>query len=316
MPSEPVHPSCVLENSRLRVEVRPTIGGKISSLLDVRTNREWLWRNPLLPIRTPRYADSYVMRNDSGGFDECFPAVAEGAFPTSPWEGVPVPDHGELWGLPWDYEATAMRVRMGVDGVRFPYRFERSLELSPHAPEVKLSYRAINRAPFPFPFLWSAHPLLAVEPGMRLLLPDEAPLRIYGGSETRFGGLGSPIQWPRLLERDLSLIPRQSAGFAVKLFGASPERGWVGLHDPKSASTLRMEYDPAHVPHLGLWLNMGGWTPFEGETPYFNVGLEPCIGAGDDLSLAVRHFRAHGVIPAKGETRWSLTLRFVDEPLT
>lgn len=304
----------VLANAHLSVEALPGAGGKLTSLRDS-SGREWLWRSPRLPLKAPTYGASYVREHDSGGFDECFPSVAEGPFPAEPWRGVAIPDHGELWGLAWDCERTEHGLTMGVDGVRFPYRFERSLMLCADAPEVRLRYRVLNRAPFPFPFIWSSHPLLAIRPGMRLLLPEGALMRVYGGSDPAFGACGATLTWPMLAGRDLSRLPGPEAGYSVKLFGDSPSRGWVGLHDPRSATTLRMEYDPERVPQLGLWLNMGGWTPFEGETPYYNLGLEPCIGAGDDLDLAIHRFGSYGVLPPKGELGWELTLRLVPETL-
>lgn len=314
-----MHPSSlsshVLSNPELRIEVIPAAGGKIVSFLDRRHDREWLWSNPRLPLRVPTYGASYVREHDSGGFDECFPAVAEGPYPTDPWRGVPIPDHGELWGLEWECKASDRHLAMSVDGVRFPYRFERSLELAEDAPELRLHYRVLNRAPFPFPFIWSSHPLLEIHPGLRLLLPEGAPLKVYGGSDPAFGAQGDSFAWPMLAGRDLSRLPGPEAGYSVKLFGDSPARGWVGLHDPETATTLRMEYDPVSVPQIGLWLNMGGWTPFEGETPYYNLGLEPCIGAGDDLELAVHRFESHGVLPPKGERSWDLKLRLVPETL-
>ncbi|MBO9539242.1 hypothetical protein J7643_01465 [bacterium] len=305
-----------LDSAALSLTVIPEAGGKIARLEDRRTGRDWLWHNPLLPVRVPTYGASYVRDHDSGGFDECFPAIAEGPFPDAPWQGVAIPDHGELWGLGWECEQEGpLSLRMGVDGVRFPYRFERRLILDPKEAVLRLDYRVINRAPFPFPFIWSSHPLLAISPGMRLLVPDETSLRVFGASESGLGERGTPMRWPFLQHLDLSTMPGPEAGYAVKLFGQAPARGWVGLHDPKTRTTLRFEYDPQSITHLGLWLNMGGWSPFEDQAPYFNLGLEPCIGAGDDLELAVRQYREHGVIPPMGERAWSMTLRLVEEIL-
>lgn len=305
----------VLENPFLRIAVIPQAGGKIASCFDLQTRREWLWTNSRLPVQAPIYGASYVRAHDSGGFDECFPAVAEGPYPVEPWHGVGIPDHGELWGLPWECEVEGRTLRMGVDGVRFPYRFERELELAEDAPELRLRYRVQNRAPFAFPFIWSSHPLLSIRPGMRLLIPDGTPMKVYGGSDPAVGDRGASFEWPMLAGQDLGLLPGPEAGYAVKIFGDAPARGWVGLHDPETATTLRMEYDLAEIPQLGLWLNMGGWTPFEGEPAYYNLGLEPCIGAGDDLELAMRQFGSYGCLPAKGELTWNLTLRLVSETL-
>ncbi|MNF17232.1 hypothetical protein D3C80_2206090 [compost metagenome] len=57
---------------------------------------------------------------------------------------------------------------------------------------------------------------------------------------------------------------------------------------------------------------MGGWCPIPGKEPYFNLGLEPCIGWGDDLAYAVTHGLSHGVLPPVGERRWTLELGLTD----
>lgn len=304
-----------LENPQLEVVIRPEIGGKIARLFDRVHGREWLWKNPLLPYRPPHYGATYVREHDSGGFDECFPAIAEGPYPTKPWQGTVIPDHGELWGLPWVGEVAEREAKLVVEGRRFPYRFERTATLAADAPELTLSYRVRNLAPQPFPFIWSAHPLLSIRPGMRLLLPEGSPLMVYGASKPELGERGTSLRWPHHQGHDLSVIPEAREGIALKLCGPSPERGWVGLHDPETHTTLRLDYDPQEIPHLGLWLNYGGWTPFEDQPAYFNLGLEPCIGMGDDLGFAMEQFQAYGQIPAHGAVEWKLTLRLIEETL-
>ena len=48
----------VIENTRLRVTVEPGSGGKITSLRDLATGREWLWRNPHIERMAPSYGMS------------------------------------------------------------------------------------------------------------------------------------------------------------------------------------------------------------------------------------------------------------------
>ncbi len=42
----------------------------------------------------------------------------------------------------------------------------------------------------------------------------------------------------------------------------------------------------AEVPQVGVWINCRGWAP-PGRKPYYNLALEPCIGAPDRLDVAV-----------------------------
>ena len=281
-----------LTGQAARATVVPGFGGKIASLVDPRSDREWLWHNDRLPFREPVYDASYTGEFDSGGWDECFPAVAPGFFPSGPWKGIPIPDHGELWGLPWEVEeATDARIALAASGIRFPLRFTRTIALADSG--LRLDYRVSNPTPFDFPFLWCAHPLLAIEPGMELLLPEGTELQAYGRD------LGKPWRWPREL-------PPPDAGLAIKAFGRSPRPGWAAVR--AGSSGLRMEWDPAVVTHLGIWLNAGGWAGSTGAAPYYNLGLEPGIGPGDDLNLAASILQDAGTIPAKGHCDWTLQL--------
>src|SRR5262245_34070136 len=75
----------------------PELGGKVSSLRDTRNGREWLWRHPRYEYKRVPHGSSYITEADTGGWDECFPSVAQCQYPSAPWQGVPIQDHGELW---------------------------------------------------------------------------------------------------------------------------------------------------------------------------------------------------------------------------
>lgn len=285
-------PALALVGEAGRLIVVPAWGGKIVSLSSTRTGREWLWQNPHLAPRAPVYDGDFVGCFDQGGWDECFPAIRGGFHPAWPWEGTRIPDHGELWGLPWQVEvADEARIRLGVAGVRFPIAFTRELALT--STGFRLEYRAWNPTAFPFPFIWSAHPLLAIEPGMELSGIDQT-MRVYGG-----GPFGAPFEVPRAL-------PGPDARVAIKCFGRSPAAGRVEVS--AGAERLRMTFSPREITHLGLWLNLGGWSGVPGAPPYYNLGLEPSIGAGDDLDLAVTHLGEYGTIPPRSAIEWSLDL--------
>ena len=94
----------------------------------------------------------------------------------------------------------------------------------------------------------------------------------------------------------------------VKLFGKSPIQGFVAVQDPERRAELRMHFDPTEITHLGLWLNFGGWSGVPGAPPYYNLGLEPCIGAQDDLAVAYHQFKDVGTLPPNGRRNWQLDL--------
>ena len=308
----------MVENALVRCTVVPPLGGKIASLVHLPTMREWMWRNQAIEPKQPEYGASYVAAHDLGGFDECFPSVAATHFPGGPWDGTKVPDHGEIWALPWKADTfcdgATCEIRLTAHGVRFPYRFERSLWLVEGDPGIRLTYTVTNMAPYPFPFIWSSHPVFNVTPGTKLHVPGAREFTLFGSPQDRFGRLGASIPWPRAKDQegrewDLAVTPDTTAGWAMKLFGKAPSLGYVALQDVFAGAELRLHFDPAEVTHLGLWLNYGGWTGVAGAAPYYNVAIEPCIGAQDDLAMAVRHFHEHGLLPAHGRRSWQLEVR-------
>jgi hypothetical protein len=233
------------------------------------------------------------------------PTVAPCRYPRAPWEGVDVPDHGAVWSLPWAVEAEGDQIRLGVEGVRLPYRMEKTVHLLGEG-RVRLTYRLLNRSPFDMPFVWSSHPLFALRPGMRVDLPCSA---VRVDLAARFAAThGDRLRWPVTADGlDLSRVPDASAGLAVKLFAETGPEGWAALVDPDDGASFRFDFDPAQITHLGLWLNYGGWAGSPGAAPYYTLALEPCISAPDALDAAVGHWRAHGLAPAEGA--WWLELR-------
>src|SRR5690349_5203289 len=112
--SQPV----TIENEFLRLAVWPQFGGKVSSAIDKEDGFELLYSIPEeLPTRC-----QYDMPYDAGwysGWDECFPAVAAGPYTLHPYQGIAIPDHGEIWSLP----TTAVPTRDGITTVWHGLRF-------------------------------------------------------------------------------------------------------------------------------------------------------------------------------------------------
>ncbi len=293
----------VLRNDFIELEVSPELGGKISRLCDRRSGRDWLWKNPHLPMRPPQYGESYVENIDSGGWDEIFPSVSP-----SKAGGFDIPDHGDLVGLPWEViEQSDKMLFLGCD-TRFAHcRFERRITLD--GEKLRFDYRLENRSDKILPWLWCAHPLIALEPGMKLLLPPLIAMELKGG----VGVKPEKFFWPeaKKSKRRLDVVPDPSSPdfrpFAAKIFTGFAEAEEFTLIAPDRRSALIFAWDSRQVPYLGLWLNCRGWSGC-GSAPYFNLGIEPTNAPFDDLADAIAD-DSSGWIPA-GETRqWSLEVR-------
>jgi galactose mutarotase-like enzyme len=264
-----------------------------------------------MPLALPKAGASYVETADSGGWDECFPTVGPSPMPGAPPGTPPLPDHGELWSADWVsslYEdADGTTLTGTARGTNFPYEFQREVTLLRGEPVVRLRYRLRHTGDAPFPWLWSAHPLFNVQPGTRLELPGVHQVKlaaVHGRDDLAPDDI---VSWPGGIGGDpASFVFPARGGWAVKLFGDYGS-GPVVLTDPRQGERLELAVSAADVPQVGLWLNLGGWAP-AGRTPYYNVGVEPCIGAPDRLEDAVLRWQTAPVLEPGGERRWEIAV--------
>lgn len=243
-----------LANSDVEAIFLPAIGGKLASFKDRKTGREWLLAPPE-PARGYGGATRGAPFEDfdTSGFDECFPTVSECRYPEAPFAGALMPDHGELWSVPWSCTQDGDTLRMAVEGGALPYRFERSARLDGRA--LALRYTLTSTGTAPFHYLWSSHPLLAAEPGARIHLPPEArELYLNWSRDDRLGQPGDTVAW----SEDLSTIGERTRGYADKLFTGRLERGLAALYSPSTDSSLELHFDPSELPYVGLWICQGG----------------------------------------------------------
>ncbi|MEP7327247.1 MAG: hypothetical protein ABI836_14950 [Gemmatimonadota bacterium] len=295
-------PAIALRSPELEVVVVPGLGAKLSNLRRHR-GREWLWRNEQMPFAVPDSSASYVETADSGGWDECFPTVGPCDLPGP--AAFRLPDHGELWSARW--ECAVLEGRSGTvltaltNGIVFPCEFFRELTLDAREPVIRFRYRLRHLGDQPFPWIWSAHPLFNVQPGTTLDIPGLRQVKVdaaFGRSESH----KATVPWP-LDGGDLFRFPAPG-GWAMKLFGDGAEPGRAILTDPRAGERLELVVPPGQVPQWGIWINCGGWAP-PGKAPYYNLGLEPCIGAPDRLDQAIEEWRAAQTL-SPGEVReWS-----------
>ena len=176
------------------------------------------------PVEYPEQTSHYDLPYTKGwyaGWDECFPAVGASKYVGRPYDGIPVPDHGEIWSLP----TTAVPTRDGITtvwhGLRFGYRLTRKLYLE--GASIVAEYTLINLAPFDFHFVWAQHPILRIAKPAQIMLAKDA------GTSFRFSHVSGavpvdqPFEWPRLPEGlDLSQPSNLPAGQTWKVYSNDP----------------------------------------------------------------------------------------------
>ena len=301
-------PALALRSDLVEVVVAPSAGMRVTNLRGLR-GREWLWHNPDIPLAPPRRGASYIETADSGGWDECFPTVAPCVVGTAP--PVELPDHGELWQAVWTASVydhvQGTTLLAAARGTVFPYEFTREITLDPHEPIVRFRYRVTHTGGDPFPWIWSSHPLLTVVPGSTLELPGVTQVRVDASHGRPDLERGDIVSWPGAIggAADRFTFP-EPAGWALKLFADLPSPGVMRVTDPVRGEQFEIRTALGEVPQVGLWINVEGWGPTPAVSRYYNLGLEPCIGAPDSLADALTDWGTAQMLGPGDERVWGV----------
>jgi galactose mutarotase-like enzyme len=281
----------VIENGLLRLTVVPQLGGKIVSLVRCESGHEFLLQphESTQAYQLPIYGDRFG-EYESSGFDDCLPTVAECFYPEEPFLSRQLPDHGDVWCLPAKVEAFEDQINLTTVLRSLPLRFTRTVRLQGN--QVRLDYEATNLSESTVKFLWSAHPLLKVEPAAEIILPQEVrEVEVAWSKDERLGKAGDRCPWPEATDCfgrpvELNRISSVIEGTAEKLFTPRLSDGFCGMFLPQANESIAFRFDTRQVPYIGIWICQGGW-PGNRSTQDFTVALEPCNGRPDSLDDAI-----------------------------
>ena len=297
----------LMESDSLTITIIPEGGAKIQSIYHKGTQKELLYQSGREEFRKAAYGAKFES-GDFSGFDEVFPTVDECFYPAWPWAGTLVPDHGEVWALPWDYKVVENSITLSIHGVRFPYRIEKKVEFL-RENCFRLSYQAFNFSNFDFDFIWCPHPFFVCDENTRVVLPPSVKKVVSTCPlENKLGDYGSIHPWPVTEtptgeKYDISdVLHPQYAGKCEKFYALNqPLEGWCALHDTISGETIGLSYPVDKLPYLGVWEGI--------INDQYITALEPAAGALDRLDVARLAGKA-GVIKAKSKYEWFLNLTF------
>lgn len=297
----------MLENERLKVEFIPKYGGKMASLYHKETAREFLFQSEQEKLKIPEYAADFSTY-DSSGFDEVFPSIDASFYPDGAWKATPVPDHGEVWTLPWDLEIKDNKIKLAVTSPRFPYKLEKEVSLKDK--KVRINYTATNFSHQEFKFIWCAHALLNCDPKYTKIIfpPGEDEIINVETASEHLGDWGEIYDYPIVTtenntEIDMSRVEPQSANNCEKFYIPHElKEGRCGVKYEDTKERLIYKFPVNKVPYLGVWKTQGG---YRGD---YNIALEPCTGIYDDLYLADRINKV-ATIPAEDTYQWYLEMK-------
>jgi hypothetical protein len=299
----------VIENSLVRIEVLPEVGGKIWQITYKPGGCGVLWNNEKvspapLPLGTG-YDDAW-----SGGWDELFPNDEAGSL-----LGNELPDHGELWTGDWQAEtfregdAAGVCLRFATPVSRF--EVEKTVLLRPERAIFEVRYRLTNARAERFPFLFKLHPAFAVSASHRIDFPAMTVLRepefagTLGDAPLSFTWPHAPLGGPSL---DLRQVPDAASGEVHFFYGTGLEAGWCGITNRANGLAAALRFDPKIFPSCWLFATYGGWKEL-------NVAvLEPATGYPLRMQAQIDEGRARWL--AAGESLETTVLFSLQEGLT
>jgi galactose mutarotase-like enzyme len=299
-------PALALETSSLRFITVPGMGAKIVSLFDKRANREWL----LPPINrgfTPVAYGATFIAQDMSGWDEMFPTIDACQYPVDgSYKDALLPDHGEVWAPPWQIDnVTNDSISLSTTGRALPYRLTRTAQML-SAQHLRLAFEAVNTGTEPFVALWAAHPQFTVDEETQIKLPAsvEQVFKVYLEDE---GSVSQTYPWPGAQLQNGHLLKLDRIGPAdlhsCRKFYLLPEQtvSWAALQQGDGGDWIRLSWEPADVPYLGIWVDEGTYNAAP------TAALEPATGYYDKLDRAwqnnhVIHFQPNEPI------RWFLDI--------
>ncbi len=300
----------VVENELIKAVFLPRIGSKMISLINKRTGTEFLLENQDEgKIYKPAYHGADYSKFDASGFDECFPTIEASELiirnGMDETRKISFPDHGELWSKEWDYEIRENSILFFTKGVNAEYLINKNITLREN--RLIINYSLTNKSGFLLNYIWSGHPLLAVEEGDKIFLPAGVDrLFLNWASDISIGSFGQYIKISGIDKEiaDFFKIKSVNDDIAIKGFTDILKEGVTGLYRSNKNESILISFDINKLPYLGVWLCYGGW-PVDSTKKHFTIALEPTTGRPDSLSEAVRREEC-SVIKAGEEKKWQI----------
>jgi hypothetical protein len=250
-----------LENDAICLDVLPEFGAKIWNLIHKPSDRNLLWHNPHLPPGRQPFGTKF---DDvwSGGWDELIPNDV----PTPVSYGDNLPDHGEVWSQPSEWEvldpgSECAAVRFVNYGRVWSTRFEKTISLCPGDSFCRVSYRYANLGTEPIDFLWNIHPALEISAATRLDVPARRGITEPWSTDLFEGW--TEYEWPDAIDRngqkvDMRVVPPKG-NWADHHYLPDVAGGWYAVTDTRTQIGFGLAFPTTAFPHLWLFRAFGGW---------------------------------------------------------
>ena len=278
--------SITLESETLKLSILPDIGFKIASIFYKPKNKEFLFQPTLGRYEIPVYGDAFE-KYDTSGMDEMLPTIDLCKYPVGEFKSVELPDHGDLWSVPWEVSIVRDKIIGNISLKSLPLKFEKALSFE-NMNTIKMDYKIKNCSNESIYYLWALHGLNVFNDNTQFIFSEEMKDVLNVAND-----------------QDLSLIdlPRLNNYEDKKehkyYFTNEIKNGSVGLDYKDEKIKYMIYFDPNINPYLGIWITKGG---FKGE---YNCALEPSNGFYDNLSDAYYNNKVPFLGPLE-EREWTV----------
>jgi hypothetical protein len=264
-----------LESEHLQVDVAPSVGGRVVNLRNKKLGHQFLWRNAGLRLEALSSGSEYDP-NFFGGIDELLPNdIPEQV------DGLNLPDHGELWTLPLQWEMTVEGLNLHGTLPVTNLVYQRTLSLQTDAPCIDVSYCITNSSSERRNFLWKLHAALAIESGDRIECSARQG-QVVDPAWSRFTSL-EPFPWPTIESRQAHIVPPRDGTVDFFYLFDLPV-GRIAWTRPGANLKFAYEFDTKVFPFVWLFASYGG---FDG---HYTAILEPCTA----MPISVNEAAARG----------------------
>jgi hypothetical protein len=263
-----------LENKTIRMDVAPSVGGKITSIYSKPLTKEFLWTNKSLKLQQYPVGTSY----DPcffGGIDELLPSDIPELV-----QGVAYPDHGELWTMNPDYVLNENGMTIFGKLPLSELYYEKVITLDQLQPLVHIDYTITNQSVLVKHFLWKLHAALQISEGDRMEC-SATKGQVVDPEYSRFKST-TPFDWPVIEGTDASKVPAENGTVDFYYLFASG-KGEMSMISPQNNSRFTYIFDPKVFPYLWYFASYGGFLG------HYTAILEPCttmpISVNDAIAL-------------------------------
>ncbi len=277
----------MLENDLVKISLFPEYGAKIWDFIYKPICHNFLYHHPRVEPRTPVFG----MPVDNwwcGGIDECLPTGW-----ACEYKGENLPDLGELWPLPWEYEVIKesedeVEIYLRRATVIFPVLVERWMSLKKGEKSLFMKHKITNLSSLELEFNWGIHPTFDISPNWEIDIPAEEVIIEHSYPDDWLGKRWEKYKWPYAVDKkgeriDMRKIPPMEENTHDLHYACELKDGYLRLFNRKENLGIKLTFDKEIFKAVWLWLVYGGWRGL------YLVGIEVWTGYPVKLSDAVRY---------------------------